>query len=174
MSGSGRKSQYRKSVTDSFLNDNYVPNETEKVVQVLGNRGDNTFEVQLSADGKALARLPNKFNKLIWIKTGDYIVIGGEDEPADAAAMASATGTEGKEQYAIIHILSKPNIKFLKAKGLWPEDISDEGRGAAAAQASRGDDLMPDYAGEEQEDGEFYDEEDEEVLVDKMGNTIEK
>jgi hypothetical protein len=129
--------------------------------------------VQLSADGKALARLPNKFNKLIWIKTGDYIVIGGEDEPADVPSVASAT--EGKEQYAIIHILSKPNIKFLKAKSLWPEDISDEGRGAATARTSRDNDLMPDYtAEEEEEDGEYYDEEEDEVLVDKMGNTIEK
>jgi translation initiation factor IF-1 len=157
-------------VTDSFLNDNFVPSETEKIVRVLGNRGDNTFEVQLSAEGKALARLPNKFNKLIWIKTGDYIVIGGEDEPADAAT--AATTTEGKEQYAIIHILSKPNIKFLKMKNLWPEDIGEEGKDAAAA-SSRTDDLMPDYAGEEEE-GEYYDEEEDEVLVDKMGNTIEK
>jgi translation initiation factor IF-1 len=170
MSGSGRKSQYRKSVTDSFLNDNFVPSETEKIVRVLGNRGDNTFEVQLSAEGKALARLPNKFNKLIWIKTGDYIVIGGEDEPADAAT--APTPTEGKEQYAIIHILSKPNIKFLKAKNLWPEDIGEEGKGVAAA-SSRTDDLMPDDAGEEEEGG-YYDDEEEEVLVDKMGNTIEK
>lgn len=45
MSGSGRKSHYRKSVTDQFLNGFPLPTENEKVVRMLNSRGTNIFEV---------------------------------------------------------------------------------------------------------------------------------
>lgn len=175
MSGSGRKSQYRKSVTDSFLNDDYLPSETEKIVKVLGNRGDNTFEVQMETGEKALARMPKKFNKLIWVKTGDFTVI--EKESADEEGPA-----DSRAQFSINHILSKPNVKYLKSKGIWPVGLDGEdslsGISAGGSVVRRGLG-MPEYGEEERDEGEYYydeeeGEEEEEVLVDKMGNTIAK
>ena len=170
MAGSGRKSQYRKSVTTTFLNDNYTPEDEDKIVCVLGNRGDNTFEVKLQGGDTALARLPKKFNKLIWIKTGDFIVI--ED-----GSVLSEEELASKAQYSIKHILSKPNVKFLKTKNLWPSYL-DETNAPMPISTSLGTDVrlnkddgvMPEY----EEEGDFYEEEEEEVLYDKMGNTITK
>lgn len=171
MSGSGRNSQYRKSVTDSFLSDDYIPGDKEEVVRVLGNRGDNTFEVLFESQERALAKLPKKFNKLIWIKTGDFVVI--EKDETDAASLIDTN-----EHYSIVHILSKPNIKFLKGRGTWPsvlEDGSEDGPGKSdlggRSAVRRQDDLMPDYVGEEEEE---YEEDEDDVLVDKMGNTISR
>ena len=177
MSGSGRKSQYRKSVTDSFLNDDYVPTESEKIVKVLGNRGDNTFEVQTETGEKVLARLPKKFNKLIWIKTGDYVVI----EMTVTEAVEDEVTPTDREQYSINHILSKPNVKFLKNKNFWPNGLDLELSFAAdntvslGSRVARDNRAMPDFPpdDDEEEEGE-YEEEEEEVLVDKMGNTISK
>jgi translation initiation factor IF-1 len=171
MSGSGRKSQYRKSVTDSFLNDDYVPSEMERIVKVLGNRGDNTFEVQFESGDKALARMPKKFNKLIWVKTGDYTVIEKDNADVDEAVKAG----EAKEQYSINHILSKPNVKFLKSKGLWPMGLDGEesGRTSGNNVVMRDDLLMPEN--DEDEDGEYEEDgEEEEAIFDKMGNTVPK
>jgi translation initiation factor IF-1 len=84
MSGSGRKSQYRKGLTSEFLDKhtNYVPVGDELIARVLANRGANLFEIKLPTSSgldasslNVLAKLPKKFNKLIWIKTGDYVIV---------------------------------------------------------------------------------------------------
>ena len=48
MSGSGRKSQYRKTVTDQFLNHDVSLESTDEIVKVHGSRGSNIFEVWYS------------------------------------------------------------------------------------------------------------------------------
>mmetsp|Transcript_33145 Transcript_33145/g.55757 ORF Transcript_33145/g.55757 Transcript_33145/m.55757 type:complete len:164 (-) Transcript_33145:1467-1958(-) len=162
MSGSGRKSHYRKSVTESFLNEDRVPEEHEEIVTVLGNRGNSLFEVQSESGGKILASLPKKFNKLIWIKTGDYVIVEGGD-------MGGSSGASG---CTINHILNKANIKYLKAQGLWPSSFSEESKsdntvGSIAAFQNFD---MPD------DDADVDDEEcceEDEPKLDKMGNTIE-
>jgi probable RNA-binding protein EIF1AD len=181
MSGSGRKSQYRKSVTTDFLNDDRVPEENEKVVLVIGNRGDNTFEIELETGEKGLARLPKKFNKLIWIKSGDFLIIDNEDSDASLVAVG-----EAKAQYTIKHILSKQNVKYLKTLKLWPAhydslndiiSMPDTGttNGSSASSLQQGYDSgygMPRaMEGDEYEEEE---EEEEEMELDKMGNYIVK
>lgn len=157
-------------MTDSFLNDEFTPSETEKIVKVVGNRGDNTFEVQFGSGDKALARMPKKFNKVIWVKTGDFVVI-----EADTSEVVESK--DGKEQFSINHILNKQNVKFLKNQGLWPvgldgsDSVNDRKSGSVVVQD---DLLMPEYGEEDEEGEEEGEEEEEEVLVDKMGNTIPK
>lgn len=70
MSGSGRKSAYRKGVTKKVLYDAPEPKENEQVVRVVGLRGSNLFEVADALGGRSLTMLPTKFRKLIWIKRG--------------------------------------------------------------------------------------------------------
>ena len=125
--------------------------------------------------------MPKKFNKLIWIKTGDYIII--EDDRAEnvaaapAAVSEGAAAPEGKEQYTIKHILSKPNVKYLKSSNMWPAglDIADESavQSAAPNTVFRSERDMPMSTEQEDDEGE-YEEEEEEILYDKYGNTIEK
>lgn len=179
MSGSGRKSGYRKSVTEAYENSYPVPNKEEEecIVKVKGSRGTNIFEIELNANTIELARLPNKFKKLIWIKRNDYLIVSymnhqkSTDESSSAAevetpvtvllnANSNLAFDESKVQYEIKHILNKDQIKHLKAQLLWPEHfISEEDNKKKMSSDSYGDDLMPDY----QEDYLLEEEEDEEA-----------
>jgi len=47
MSGSGRRSGYRKGVTSEVLYGEPVPEEGEYIVQVTAMRGSNLFEVEV-------------------------------------------------------------------------------------------------------------------------------
>ena len=91
--------------------------------------------------------------------------------------MASES-TESAAQFTIKHILSKPNIKFLKLKNLWPVGLDATEFTEAAPTSNnkvvqnRSDDIMPYDEEEDGEDGEY--EEEEEVMYDSKGNTIEK
>ena len=66
MSGSGRKSGYRKTVATDYLDELPEPKENERIVQVTYMHGNNKIEVQGPGDDKPLmAMLPNRFHKMI-------------------------------------------------------------------------------------------------------------
>ncbi|POM59506.1 Translation initiation factor eIF1A-like protein [Phytophthora palmivora] len=68
MSGSGRKSAYRKGVTKRVLYGDPEPKENELIVRVTALRGSNLFEVVDANGAKSVTMLPTKFRKLIWVK----------------------------------------------------------------------------------------------------------
>uniref|UniRef100_K3WB96 S1-like domain-containing protein n=1 Tax=Globisporangium ultimum (strain ATCC 200006 / CBS 805.95 / DAOM BR144) TaxID=431595 RepID=K3WB96_GLOUD len=117
MSGSGRKTNYRKGVTKKVLYDDPEPKENEQIVQVVGLRGSNLFEVKNEHGEASVTMLPTKYRKLIWVKRGDFLIVGSGEAEASAA--------KGKKKAAVTsiveHILYKDQIKNLKAKNLWPE-----------------------------------------------------
>jgi probable RNA-binding protein EIF1AD len=103
MAGLGRRSHYRKHLTDAVINDLPEPNfnEGERIAKVLGSRGGNLLEVEVapppSGGGKnlkernsiksedassqsQLALLPTKFRKLVWVKRGDFLIVVGDDQ----------------------------------------------------------------------------------------------
>ena len=97
MAGLGRRSHYRKHLTDSVLHDLPEPSENERIAKVFGTRGSNQFELivdpgpgsnQLNMDmdkdmdmTRQLAILPTKFRKLVWLKRNDYVICAvAEDE----------------------------------------------------------------------------------------------
>lgn len=49
MSGVGRRTLYRKSVTEEYLNSTPEPRENEEVALVQAPRGSNIIEVRFSA-----------------------------------------------------------------------------------------------------------------------------
>lgn len=105
MSGSGRKTNYRKSVTNDLLNDEVKLEENDEIACIVGSRGTNIFEIVLPTKKKInkndekieneiaestdndgddevpnlqtihLAMMPSKFKRLVWIKRGDYVVV---------------------------------------------------------------------------------------------------
>ena len=97
MAGIGRRTHYRKYLTDSVLNDLPVPEDDERIAKVVATRGGNQFEIILAnffskndngddddnsngAIGSVirtpqLAILPTKFHKLIWVKRNDYVIV---------------------------------------------------------------------------------------------------
>ena len=70
MSGSGRKSSYRKTVTDQVLYGDPEPKDDEEIVKVKALRGSNLFQVECASGALGVAMLPQKYRKLIWIKRG--------------------------------------------------------------------------------------------------------
>mmetsp|Transcript_11441 Transcript_11441/g.32840 ORF Transcript_11441/g.32840 Transcript_11441/m.32840 type:complete len:216 (+) Transcript_11441:64-711(+) len=133
MAGLGRRTHYRKHLTDSVLHDLPEPDDDERIAKVVSTRGSNQFDIVLAlyggADGAGideqqqqqrtpqLAILPTKFHKLVWVKRNDFVIVqaGGEDEENDVKGI----------RYIITHILYKDQVKHLKSKGLWPDDDSE-------------------------------------------------
>jgi probable RNA-binding protein EIF1AD len=109
MAGLGRRTHYRKHLTDSVLNDLPEPQPHERIAKVVATRGGNQFDI-LVAESAAesallnesdkepqqqqqqqqespsrtpqLAILPTKFHKLVWVKRNDYVIVqtGTTDE----------------------------------------------------------------------------------------------
>jgi probable RNA-binding protein EIF1AD len=123
MSGLGRRTHYRKHLTDSVLNDLPEPGPNERIAKVLSTRGSNQFDLIVapkdpSADIEPtpqLAILPTKFRKLVWLKRNDYVICSCVDEEEDN----NKTTADGIK-HMIEHILYKEQIKHLKEKGFWP------------------------------------------------------
>ena len=66
MAGLGRRTHYRKHLTDSVLFDKPEPQENERIAKVVATRGSNQFDVLVaSSKNSVLAILPTKFNKLV-------------------------------------------------------------------------------------------------------------
>jgi probable RNA-binding protein EIF1AD len=159
MAGLGRRTHYRKHLTDAVLNNLPEPKDHERIAKVVATRGGNQFDILLSTAREEdrtpqLALLPTKFHKLVWVKRGDYVIVqtggkadGEEDDDAE-------TGI----RFIISHILYKDQVKHLQIKGLWPEKDPEFNRDAVRGSA---------------EDGEEEDaEEDDDATQDEGGDGI--
>mmetsp|Transcript_13666 Transcript_13666/g.17485 ORF Transcript_13666/g.17485 Transcript_13666/m.17485 type:complete len:194 (+) Transcript_13666:151-732(+) len=116
MAGIGRRTLYRKSVMDSYLNELPELEEGQMVAEVKAPRGSNLMEILCSNGEESLAMLPTKFRKLIWVKRGDYVIVSGS-----SGDVTTATGEDGKVKYSIAHILSQDHIQELRKNGMWPD-----------------------------------------------------
>lgn len=112
MSGLGRRSHYRKHLTNSILNDFPEPTPpNERIAKVVGTRGSNQFEVVLSPEQQEentggniengnwdrtpqLALLPSKFRKLVWVKRNDYVICSCAVEDEDKDECVEVDGNE--------------------------------------------------------------------------------
>jgi probable RNA-binding protein EIF1AD len=121
MSGFGRKSSYRKSLTQAYENDFPEPKSNELIVRVKSSRGSNLFEIDLpnknisntseTQTNVELALLPKKFLKVIWVKRNDFVIV---EQISDS-----------KVKYEINHILNKDQINHLKRSDLWPTEFME-------------------------------------------------
>jgi probable RNA-binding protein EIF1AD len=99
MAGLGRRTHYRKHLTDQVLFDTPEPSGNETIAKIVNTRGGNQFDILLSnnhnsSDGKnndntsssssssihqfslpQLAILPTKFHKLVWVKRNDFVIV---------------------------------------------------------------------------------------------------
>ena len=131
MAGLGRRTHYRKHLTDSVLFDKPEPQENERIAKVVATRGSNQFDVLVASSKNSntpqLAILPTKFNKLVWVKRNDFVIVQtGDDKDNDnddnGNESKATTTDQGGIRYMISHILYKEQVKHLKSKGLWPKD----------------------------------------------------
>lgn len=128
MSGLGRRTHYRKHLTDKVLHDFPVPSEDESIAKVVATRGGNQFDIVLpgNSNEQQLAILPTKFRKLVWLKRNDFVIVqtakGDETSETEEKPDSEKTGETGSIRFMINHILYKEQVKHLKSEGLWPAD----------------------------------------------------
>ena len=172
MSGSKRKSQYRKSVTTNYLQTDITLNEGDDIARIICSRGANLFEIELSNELKnGLGLLPNKFRNLIWIKRNDFVIVTITSQPDSNESVtdvpAKSSGTESQlsmKRYEVKEILNAEHIKHLKSSNQWPSKFKDI---KAAYNISYPEEDMGD-------DSEEEEDEEEEVLTDRFGNSISR
>ncbi|EGC28627.1 hypothetical protein DICPUDRAFT_159921 [Dictyostelium purpureum] len=107
-------SHARKHVTNKSLNSSLTLEQDQSIVKVVDIRGGNVIEVQYANESKVLAILPQKFNKVLWIKKGNYAIVDKEDESSKQV------------RCVVSHILSKENIKGLVKSNEWPKEFELE------------------------------------------------
>lgn len=153
MSGLGRRSQYRKHLTDSVLHELPEPSETEEIAKIVASRGGNQFDIVTpdDVDKPQLALLPTKFHKVVWVKRNDYVIVecGEKEDDEDA----------GGVRFIINHILYKDQIAHLVKNNLWPEAFHD---GATVQKGTLGEEVEGDndetVHDETADDGIVYDQ----------------
>lgn len=128
MAGLGRRTHYRKHLTDSILHDFPEPLGDERVAKIVATRGSNQFDIVLSVEKSLpeersattrpchLAILPTKFRKLVWLKRNDFVIV----QTATDAEGADRKNDSGGVRFMITHILYKEQIKHLQSNELWP------------------------------------------------------
>jgi len=105
---------------ESYLNDTPVPEEGERIVKVVESRGSNILQVQCPDGTKALAMLPTKFRKLIWVKRGDFLIVS--ESQGD---VSTASGGSGKVKFMVSHVLhSRDQRAHLQSTGHWPGEFA--------------------------------------------------
>lgn len=121
----------RKHVMKEMQTDDFdPPGPNQKIVRILGSRGNNLHEVEsaepiqdngndaAAGDGgvemngdRFLVSMPTKFRKNVWVKRGDYVIV----EPIDEGDKVKAE---------IVRILTPQHIKEFTKDGIWPEKFT--------------------------------------------------
>ena len=128
MSGAGRKHK-AKHLCAMHSDNEYDLQDGELVVRLLELRG-NHYRVSEDGEeqGSFLVRLPAKFNKVIWIKKDDLIVVKKEND------VEGDTGVCG----CVVHRLSAKQIKYLQKLDQIQPNLLAGGATTAAAAAVAG------------------------------------
>ena len=97
----------RKFISQKALSELPEVSDTQCICKVTETRGGGVFQVSGPNPLLDLVTLPSKFNRLIWVRRGTYVIV----EP-DLEAKAKIRGE-------IVHILLPQDIKELKGLGKW-------------------------------------------------------
>jgi len=105
-------SHSRKHLAVSVLQTSPEVSETERIARVIGLRGANICEVEYPNGERILCQIPTKFRKLIWIKTGNFVIVR---EPKNMPKV--------KVRAMVEHVLFPDHIKTFKSENKWPQEF---------------------------------------------------
>lgn len=108
--------------------------------------------MELPSGEKQLALLPTKFNKLIWMKRGDYVIVTESE-----GQFTTASGKQNGVSSLIEHILMKDQIHHIKKEGLWPKEWEESESVAVekVEEEEEQDDGEKEESDEEDSDSDF-------------------
>ncbi|CAI8598693.1 unnamed protein product [Vicia faba] len=89
------------------------------IMQVVSLRGFNLIEVMDASGEKSLALFPAKFQKSMWIKRGNFVVV---DESGKKEALESGS----KVGCIVSQVLFYDQLRALKKSAEWPEIFKDD------------------------------------------------
>jgi probable RNA-binding protein EIF1AD len=156
MSGSKRRTGYRKTLQDDTLHGLPIPTASQCLAFVVRASGSNLFELRTEVGATVVALLPTKFRKLVWLKRGDFVILSA---PA-AGATSTARGVAGAVTHVVEAILYADAMRNLRAVGRLAEAF--EGERAALLATSTGAGGEEEGEGGAGEAGEEVEEEEEE------------
>ncbi|XP_051122737.1 uncharacterized protein LOC127245758 isoform X2 [Andrographis paniculata] len=86
----------------------------ESIMQVVDLRGSNLIEVMDTKGDKLIAIFPAKFQKSMWIKRGNFVVV---DESGREEAVESGRKVAG----IVTQVLYHDQVRLLQKSSEWPE-----------------------------------------------------
>ncbi|CAI8607105.1 unnamed protein product [Vicia faba] len=107
------------------------------IMQVASLRGSNLIEVMDASGEKSLALFPAKFQKSMWIKRGNFVVV---DESGKKEALESGS----KVGCIVSQVLFYHQLRALKKSAEWPEIFKDDLNERVATQQENETDTSDD------------------------------
>src|SRR5690242_1163596 len=121
MSGSRRRTVYRKTVQDDTLHGFAEPSLEQCLAVVLASPGSNLFTVVTEDGIQGVALLRSHFRLLGWVKRGDCVILSHSD-----GATVTARGTAGAVSFLLEHILYPEAVNHLRSIGRWKVRLDAE------------------------------------------------
>lgn len=137
MSGAKRRSGYRKTVESATLYGSGEPSASQRLAIVVAAAGSNLLRVRTEDGEAALALLPTRFRKVVWVKRGDALLLSGAATPASAASTAAGV-VDGGVRFLVDGVLYPPQLAHLRATGRWPACLDAPVPGAGAGDGGGG------------------------------------
>lgn len=113
MRGGGRKKLKQGALHGSF--DLQLDQTIRRVVSL---RGSNIIEVEDAESVRTLCLLPAKFNKILWIRTGSFVVVQEGEREKVLESGNKVTGI-------ICQVLFEEQIRLLKRSSIWPSAFEE-------------------------------------------------
>ena len=133
MSGAKRRSGYRKTVESATLYGSGEPSASQRLAIVVAAAGSNLLRVRTEDGEAALALLPTRFRKVVWVKRGDALLLSGAATPASAASTAAGV-VDGGVRFLVDGVLYPPQLAHLRATGRWPACLDAPVPGAGGSE----------------------------------------
>ncbi|XVF00386.1 hypothetical protein REPUB_Repub03eG0281100 [Reevesia pubescens] len=104
----------RKNLKRAAKDQNLSLQNEQSIMKVLSLRGSNLIEVMDAGGEKSLALFPAKFQKSMWIKRGNFVVV---DESGKEKALESGS----KVACIVSQVLFYEQVRALQKSPEWPE-----------------------------------------------------
>lgn len=108
----------RKKLKQGALNGGFDLQPGETINRVVSLRGSNVIEVEDEGSARTLCLLPAKFNKILWIRKGSFVVVEEGERDKVLESGSKVTGI-------ICQVLFEEQIRALKRSKAWPAAFED-------------------------------------------------